>query len=312
MLLNLVKARYADVPVFLDIASAINSYSMETGVSAGAEFQTPLATNANTLNLGASGKFTDRPTITYSPLIGEKFSKSLMTPIPPGALLSLMQAGWNAELLLRCCVHSINGLENYSGRALVSNAADPEFVRLVETIGRIQRAAGLGLRVTRDKDGNATVLFFRAKAPRMIAGDVAEVAKLLRIDPGAGEFKVTYGSIARDDREISILTRSMLEILLDMSSYIDVPPAHVTEQRAAPGFREVAPASGSLKPLIRVNSTLERPADAFVAIRYRETWFSIDDRDLASKGVFSFLMFLFTLTETGGGQVSPVLTVPAG
>jgi len=28
--------------------------------------------------------------------------------------------------------------------------------------------------------------------------------------------------------------------------------------------------------------------------------------------MFSFLMFLFTLTESGGGQVSPVLTVPAG
>jgi len=33
---------------------------------------------------------------------------------------------------------------------------------------------------------------------------------------------------------------------------------------------------------------------------------------LFPKGVFSFLMFLFTLTESGSGQVSPVLTVPAG
>lgn len=312
MLLNLVKTRYADVPVFLDIASAINSYSMETGVSAGAEFQTPLASNANTLSLGASGKFTDRPTITYSPLIGEKFSKSLMNPIPPGALLSLMQAGWNAELLFRCCVHSINGLENYSARALISNPGDPEFGRLVDAIGRTQKAAGLGLRVTREKDGTSTVLFFRPKALGAHAGDVEEIAKLLRIDPRAGEFNLTYGSIARGDREIAILTRSMLEILLDMSSYIDVPPIHVLERRAAPGFADVARSDANLKPLIRVKSSVEKPADAFVAIRYRELWFSIDDRDLASKGVFTFLMFLFTLTETGSGQVSPILTVPAG
>jgi hypothetical protein len=61
-----------------------------------------------------------------------------------------------------------------------------------------------------------------------------------------------------------------------------------------------------------VHSGAEKPADAFVAIRYRDLWFWIDDRDLPSKGMFSFLMFLFTLTESGGGQVSPVLTVPAG
>jgi hypothetical protein len=47
-------------------------------------------------------------------------------------------------------------------------------------------------------------------------------------------------------------------------------------------------------------------------IRYRDYLFWIDDRDLPSKGVFSSLMFLFTLTESGSGQVSPVLTVPAG
>ena len=61
-----------------------------------------------------------------------------------------------------------------------------------------------------------------------------------------------------------------------------------------------------------MHSTVEKPADAFVTIRYRDYWFWIDDRDLTSKGVFSFLMFLFTLTESGSGQVSPVVTVPAG
>ena len=69
----------------------------------------------------------------------------------------------------------------------------------------------------------------------------------------------------------------------------------------------------ALQPLLRVHSGTERPADAFVTIRYREHWFWIEDRDLNSKGISSFLMFLFTLSETGGGgQVLPVITVPAG
>lgn len=313
MLLNLVKARYAEAPVFLDIASAINSYSMETEGSVGTEFQTPLASNANTLSLGATRKYTDRPTITYSPLIGEKFSKSLMTPIPPAALLGLVQAGWNTEMLLRCCVHSINGHRNYSQRGAIGHAPDPEFVRLIQVLGRIQKAGGLGMRVVREKEASGTVLFFPPKVAGPSAADIAEAEQLLGIKVEAGsEFKVTYGTVPRNDREIVFLTRSMLETLLDMASYIDVPPAHVAENRASPGFADVGAAASGLKPLIRVRSGVERPGDAFVTIRYRDLWFWIEDRDLLSKGMFSFLMFLFTLTESGGGQVSPVLTVPAG
>ena len=43
---------------------------------------------------------------------------------------------------------------------------------------------------------------------------------------------------------------------------------------------------------------------------YRGYWFWIDDRDMASKRLFSFLMFLFTLVETGGKETAPVLTIP--
>jgi len=313
MLLNLVKARYVEAPVFLDIASAINSYSMETEGSVGAEFQTPLASNANTLSLGATRKYTDRPTITYSPLIGEKFSKSLMTPIPPAALLGLLQAGWSTEMLLRCCVHSINGHRNYSQRGVIGHAPDPEFIRLIQVLGRIQKAGGLGMRVVREKDASGTVLFFPPKSAGSSAEDIAEAERLLgiKVETGA-EFRVSYGTVPRNDREIAFLTRSMLETLLDMASYIDVPPAHVAENRASPGFADVGAAASGLKPLIRVRSGVEKPDDAFVAIRYRDLWFWIEDRDLTSKGMFSFLMFLFTLTESGGGSVSPVLTVPAG
>jgi len=43
---------------------------------------------------------------------------------------------------------------------------------------------------------------------------------------------------------------------------------------------------------------------------YCNHWFWIDDRDLRSKGFFSFLMFIFTLVETGGKEGVPVVTVP--
>ena len=63
-------------------------------------------------------------------------------------------------------------------------------------------------------------------------------------------------------------------------------------------------------PLIRIRSDDSRPDDAFVAVQYRDNWFWLDDTDLGSKRTFSFLMMLFSLTETGGNTGAPIVTVP--
>jgi hypothetical protein len=46
-------------------------------------------------------------------------------------------------------------------------------------------------------------------------------------------------------------------------------------------------------------------------VRYRGHWFTIDDHDMPSKRLFTFLMFLFTLVETGGKEGAPIVTIPA-
>ena len=63
--------------------------------------------------------------------------------------------------------------------------------------------------------------------------------------------------------------------------------------------------------LLRVRSSDRPPDDAYVAVKYRDGWFWIDDRDHDSKSAFSFLMLLFSLTETGTTQTAPIVTVPA-
>ncbi len=61
----------------------------------------------------------------------------------------------------------------------------------------------------------------------------------------------------------------------------------------------------------RILSSKTAPSDAFVKIRYRDTWFWIDDRDLKSKRTFSFMMMLFTLADTGEKETLPLITIPA-
>jgi hypothetical protein len=307
---NMVRIRYLEPPVFLDIESAIASYALDASANAGTSIY-PSQGSLSSFTVGVGATYTERPTITYNPLVGERFNKSMMTPIPPEELLALIQAGWSAELLLRSCVHSINGLHNHEQAVHAHREPDPRFTRLLELVGRIQRGGGMGMRVLKSKDTTETLVFFSAPNPTgQLAEDIAEVEKLLGVDPDAHEFKAIFGLAPRDHQEIALLTRSVLEILLELSSYIQVPPEDVVEHRAAPGFDD-SRAEG-LAPLIRVRSGVSKPPDAFAAIQYRGHWFWIEDRDLSSKASFSFLLFLFTLSETGGRQLSPLLTVPAG
>ena len=315
MLLNVVKLRYADAPVFLDVASVINQYGFQgtVGVS-GSWFQNPANSVLSTAsqNVTAQGIYLDRPTITYSPLSGDKFARSLMTPIPPAAILSFLQAGYPVDLVLRLTVHAINGIHSRFGGSARTREADPEFYPLVQRLRNIQQSGQIGLRVKKTPNQMESLMVFSKKANPEIEAERDEVRKLLGLDPQTNEFSVVYGSVAANDKEIAILTRSVLEILVDLSSYIDVPAANVEQKRTfpspAPELVNGAPVPG----LVRIHSSPHKPDDAFAAVPYRQDWYWIDDKDFASKRLFSFIMFLFTLTDSGEKQGAPIVTIPAG
>ena len=222
MLLNLVKIRYLDAPVFLDVSSVISQYAIEGQINLGATWRSESILGDNQ-TLGGSGKYTDRPTITYTPLTGDKFSRSLMTPIPIRAFLFLIQSEYPADFLFRICVQTINGVDNRFGATAMGKSADPRFRRLIEAMRRIQNSGGLGMRVKPMGDKKAVVVFFRSKLSDEVAKDINTVRQILGLNPDAKEIRVVYGAFAADDQEITMLTRSMLQIMIELASYIDVP-----------------------------------------------------------------------------------------
>lgn len=310
MLLNVVKIRYGDTPIFLEVGSIVNQYSLEQELQAGAEVRSDDLLGDG-VSLGAAGTYYDRPTITYTPLSGKKFAKSLLAPIPPHAILTLVQSGWNVDFIFRICLSAINDLYNTSRRQMIMRNADENFNKLVATLSAIQRAGGMGARLI-ERDGSDSIVFFRRLTDGAVEENVVQAIELMGLRTDIREFKLAYGSSPSSDSEIAMLTRSMLDIIGELAYYIQIPESHIEENRASPGISSaVHPASADDQRVV-IHSSTSRPEDAFIAIEYRDHWFFIEDTDFRSKRIFSFLLFLFTLAESGSQGLAPILTLPAG
>ena len=90
MLQNLVRMRYRDVPFFLEISSVTASLSL--GANAGLNSNVNLG-GGDTLSPGAGIAYSDKPTISYTPLQGEDLLKSILSPLQLEAVLVLTTIG---------------------------------------------------------------------------------------------------------------------------------------------------------------------------------------------------------------------------
>jgi hypothetical protein len=314
LLMNLVKIRYGDTPFFLDVSSITNSYNLSTQVNMAATWWGGVVGSGphDNLSVGASGIYTDKPTITYNPLLGQRFTRSLMTPVPPGVVISLIQAGWTADAVLRVMVTSLNGVQNRFAGGARARGADPAFYRLCSALRRLQASGAVGMRVDRLKDQEWAVMTLNeARLSEDLQKDQDTIREILGLRKDIHEIRVNFGSAPKNDQEVAIITRSMLEILIDIAGSIDVPPSHAQSGRTSATKTFETDVPGGFRPMIRVLSGVQRPEDAFVAIKYRDHWFWIEDLDLPSKGMFSFLLILSSLNDVDTGRGTPLVTIPA-
>jgi hypothetical protein len=310
-LLNIVKLRYMDLPVFVDVSSIVAGYSLQTGVSTGGTLSTERAVQGNFLSASGQAIYTDRPTITYVPLTGEKFLRGLITPIDPKNIFFMLQAGYPADFILGLTVEGLNGVRNRSTGGGVVREADPEFIRAMQLLREVQIAGAVGMRVEEDKaKGSTGVVFFRRDdVPADIVEKTVEIRRLLKLPAEGQKFVLTYSPTRGTDNELAVNSRSMLQIMGAFASYLDVPAEDLKEHRASPSFEHAA--ADDRRGAVRIYSGKEKPADAFAAVHYRGHWFWVDDGDWQTKRALTAVMFFFTLAETGDNEKLPLITIPA-
>ena len=142
---------------------------------------------------------------------------------------------------------------------------------------KIQVSGGVTLRLQPDIQKNQTMLLtFRQEdlSPETLA-DSLELRRLLRLAPDISEFKLVFGESATNDRELAVLTRSVLQLMHTMAAQVEVPARDLDQKRVAPGWDRTP-------RIIEVHNSESESPDSFVSVKYRDHWFSIDDRDLKS------------------------------
>ncbi len=314
-LLNIVKLRYGDIPNFLEVTQVIAGYQFQSAVAAGFN-----AANASSSNIGpfvvggtlsAQGQYTDRPTLTYSPLTGPDFIKKLMTPIPPLAFLSLLQSGYSADRIMSIMIELINGIGNEAQRGRLNRAANPTFSRLAKLLYDQQLAGALKIRIEHLKGSPETgfILLDPSKDPEVVARN-REIRSILGLRPDLTKVEVHDGGSSGGDTGVDMTMRSMLLILTELAADVRVPASDVEAGNAFPGLVLGQADSPQVPPLIKILSGDAEPRGAFVAVKYQGRWFWVPNTDIQSKFTFAYLQLVYTMSDTGIRATPAQITVP--
>lgn len=315
LLLNLVRLKYRDAIVFMDVDGVTTQHQYGAALAGEALFPFRQATNGSLLLIPGMS-VSERPTVVYKPLDGSQFAQDLLAPISPETILLLANSGWSIERLLACCVERLGDLSNgprASGptpETIPNNAAFRDASKLLRALQKEERVRVHHL-ATRDGSSGETVFEIdatgRPECPRL--------KTLLK----AGSCVMRYRLVAKggdpDDEALFAQTRTVLGALYALSHTIDSPEGHnrdnlvtrsVSEDAATPDWARF------MSNLFRVNSDQERPETAAVSVHYRDHWYWIADNDLESKTTFNLILFLLALQSAESDGVSPLLTLSAG
>lgn len=319
MLLNLVRRRYLQVPVFLTVSSVLTQYVYEGRVGV-----------SGSLNLGGSDTvggtgnlgYSERPTITYLPIEGQAFAAQMLSDIPSEIFFAASQAGWPSDIFMKIGMQRIGAAENMSFGSIPAPGnidQEEQFKRDFERLKRFQRVVDLlmvlGNREAVEvhlvqKDGiDERYLIFEEKAPKDLLSRIREIKALLGLSPARNIFRITKRFTRLRDDEISIQTRSVMAMIGFMSKGIEVPPEHLAEGRVI-DFRFP---KGEENPIpFTMHWSKKRPENPFATIRYQDYWFYIDNADIRSKRALNLILILFRLQAPTPAGAAPVLTLPAG
>ena len=317
MLLNLVRIRYADFPMFLDVSSVTTQSTFQSKLSP--TFPIPGFNQDNPFTLGADIAWEDQPTITYTPLEGQAFATRLLRPIDLSTVQLLCYSGWDIDRVFRIMIQNFDELSNAPEASAPILDQMPQYHHFAEAarlLRHFQKRGELQIGI-KTKEGKAGDEFVEERLQIAFPQEGTEgerLSKLIGCTKAIGGKCIKEIDFGYDDRgRVGVLPRSVLSCMCYLSQGVQVPGEHVRcgmVHQPVCHVEETNDWHALFHELLSVESSSFPPKNAFVAVKYHQHWFYIDDCDLSSKRTFALLLQLYNLNAIAPRNRGPILTLP--
>ena len=331
LLLNLVRLRYMEVPCFMQVSSVTSSFEYSLSLQTQAQLskgdfydQFPM----RWISPLVKGGYSENPTISYSPLAGEKFVSQLLTDVTPQRFSFLDRAGWEINLLFQLLVKEIGPLRNPDPRQLSGpqiQEVNRRFNEFVEKLREIQLRNDLALLYPESKKQVPydLVMQFRFKntsEARSIESLLGTKLKLKTLPEGSifGQIFLSEKLGLQPPKDLQlegpilrVSFRNFVGVLVHLLDGVETPPEEADKgivEGKIPASMDMGVEVGK----IIVHCATSSPKAPFIAIQYRGKYFFIADEDFSSKRTFAFIATLLALQSGDVKATTPVLTLPVG
>lgn len=319
MLLNLVRLKYRDQAYFLKVGSVTSSFTF--GGNLGVDSEIDMGSTAGLIKPNVGVSYADKPTISYVPLQGEDFLKSILSSISLEAILVMTQSGWSIERVFGICVERMNDLYNAPRASGPTPIDEPEYKKFKRMLALFRELQLNGdMEVGPDLDINSKrmdliMLFQSVHVDPKVGEELGSLLGFIRQESkGSGRLRISNNFLKLKPNQLTVRTRSISSILFYLSQNIEIPKQHidaglvtVTKTQDGKNFNWGDTPAGSV---FKIRSSDNYPEHAYLAIPYRGVWFYIADNDLQSKSTFMLLMQLFDLQAGQTKFSGPTLTLP--
>ncbi len=133
LLLNIVRLKYREPIMFLQVASITAHYDASVSAAGSGSFPTG---SPDSLGASIGAGYSESPTLSYAPLDGSEFANRILQETDMSTLAILVRGGWDLKDLMRIGIQRIGTLENYPAPG---TGPYDSFMKAVELWGRMQR-----------------------------------------------------------------------------------------------------------------------------------------------------------------------------